>query len=112
METTAPQVYIFMITVYGGLLAGVAYDIYRLIRRIAKKGRWLAVLLDVLFIITVGLIVLAAMYVANAGELRLFTFLGFALGFGLYMAGLSAFFRFIGNRVRQHIDKSRGQKKD
>ena len=39
METTAPQVYIFLITVYGGLLVGVAYDIYRLIRRIAKRGR-------------------------------------------------------------------------
>jgi spore cortex biosynthesis protein YabQ len=107
METTAPQIYIFMITLYGGILAGVAYDIYRWIRRAAKKGRWLTVLLDVLFIITLGFIVLAAMYIANAGELRLFTFLGFALGFGLYMAGLSLFFRFIVKRIKARARKKR-----
>jgi spore cortex biosynthesis protein YabQ len=101
-----------MITIYGGLLAGAAYDFYRLIRRIVKKGRWLTVLFDVLFIIAVGIIVLAAMYAANAGELRLFTFVGFALGFGLYMAGLSAFFHFVGSKIRQRIAKSKTQKKD
>jgi spore cortex biosynthesis protein YabQ len=111
METTAPQVYIFMITVYGGLLAGAVYDIYRLIRRLAKKRRWLTVLLDVLFIITAGLIVLAAMYAANAGELRLFTFMGFALGFGLYMAGLSMFFRFVGEKIKQRIETAKTRKK-
>jgi len=110
METTAPQVYIFLITVYGGLLVGVAYDIYRLIRRIAKRGRWLTIVLDVLFIITLGLIVFAVLYIANSGELRLFTFLGLALGFALYMSGLSLFFRFLGGKIRQRIKDAR--KKD
>lgn len=101
METTAPQIYIFMITVYGGLVAGFTYDVYRFIRRIVKKGRWLTALLDVLFIVTLGLIVLAVMYLANEGELRLFTFVGFALGFALYMAGLSLFFDFIVKKIRR-----------
>ena len=103
METTAPQVYIFLITVYGGLLVGVVYDIYRLIRRIAKRGRWLTIVLDVLFIITLGVIVFAVLYIANSGELRLFIFLGLALGFALYMAGLSMFFRFLGSKIRQRF---------
>jgi len=110
MKTTAPQVYIFLITVYGGLVVGVAYDIYRLIRRAARKGRWLTVVLDVLFIITLGLIVLAVLYFANFAELRLFTFVGLALGFGLYLAGLSAFFQFIGRKIKQRIQAAR--KKD
>jgi spore cortex biosynthesis protein YabQ len=110
METTAPQVYIFLITVYGGLLVGVAYDIYRLVRRAAKRGRWLTVALDVLFIITLGLIVLAVMYIANSGELRLFTFAGLALGFGLYLAGLSVFFRFLIGKIKQRFKAAR--KKD
>ena len=112
METTAPQIYIFMITLYGGLAAGVVYDIYRLIRRVTKKGRWLTVLLDVLFIITLGLIMLAVMYLANEGELRLFTFVGFALGFALYMAGLSLFVEFLGKKIRQSWMNFRRRKKD
>lgn len=110
METTAPQVYIFLITVYGGLLVGVVYDIYRLIRHIAKRGRWLTIVLDVLFIITLGVIVFAVLYIANSGELRLFIFLGLALGFALYMAGLSMFFRFLGSKIRQRFCAAR--KKD
>jgi spore cortex biosynthesis protein YabQ len=94
------------------LLAGLAYDIYRGIRRIARRGRWLTVLLDVLFIITLGLIVLVAMYAANAGELRLFTFVGLALGFGLYMAGLSLFFRFIIEKIKKRISALKARKKD
>lgn len=112
METTAPQIYIFMITLYGGLAAGVVYDIYRFIRRIAKKGRWLTALLDVLFIISMGLIMLGVMYLANEGELRLFTFVGFALGFALYMAGLSLFFSFLASKIRQSRGKNRTPKKD
>lgn len=111
METTAPQIYIFMITVYGGLVAGFTYDIYRFIRRIVKRGRWLTVLLDVLFIVTLGLIVLGIMYLANEGELRLFTFIGFALGFALYMAGLSVFFDFIVKKIRRRRKDSDPQKK-
>ncbi len=113
METTAPQIYIFMITLYGGLAAGVVYDIYRIIRRAAGKGRrWITVLLDVLFIITLGLIMLGVMYLANEGALRLFTFVGFALGFALYMAGLSLFFDFLAKKIRQRWSRFRAQKKD
>ena len=111
METTAPQIYIFMITLYGGMLAGVAYDIYRCIRRVARKRRWLTVLLDVLFIITLGLIVFMSMYAANEGELRLFTFVGFALGFGLYMAGLSLFFSYLAKRIKRSVNNARTRKK-
>lgn len=112
METTSPQIYIFMITLYGGILAGVAYDIYRCIRKIAKKGRWLTALLDTLFIITLGLIVMAAMYFANQGELRLFTFVGLALGFALYMAGLSLFVNFVAKKIKQRFSKDDAEKKD
>lgn len=110
MESTAPQIYIFLITLYGGILAGIVYDIYRCIRRAAKKGRWLTALLDTLFIVTLGMIVLVVMYAANAGELRLFTFVGFALGFALYMAGLSPFISFLARKIRSRYSKNKKEK--
>lgn len=107
METTAPQPYIFMITIYGGMLVGLAYDFYRLIRKAAKSGRWVTAVLDTLFILTLGLIVVFVMYMANQGDLRLYTFIGFALGFALYIAGISPLVQFL---VRKAFARIRSRK--
>jgi spore cortex biosynthesis protein YabQ len=109
METTDFQAYIFMITLYGGMLVGLTYDFYRFLRRTIKSGRWLTALLDTLFIITLGLIVVAVMYIANQGELRLFTFVGFVLGFTLYIAGISPFLIFIGRKILKRIRKRKSK---
>lgn len=100
MDTTASQPYIFLITIYGGMVAGAVYDVFRCIRRVARRGRWLTALLDTLFIIVLGVIVVFVLYTANMGELRLYTFVGFALGFLLYIVGLSPFVSYIAARVR------------
>lgn len=110
METTVSQPYIFLIMLYGGILIGVAYDVYRGIRKAVKKGKWITAIFDSLFIITLGLIVVFVMYTANQGELRLFTFVGFALGFALYMAGLSPFISYLAKRINARFEKSK--KKD
>ena len=111
METTVPQIYIFMITLYGGMIAGFAYDIYRGIRKSFRTGRWITALLDTMFIITLGAIVVAVMYAANAGELRLYTFIGFVLGFALYMAGISPFLSFLARKLRQWSAKRKKREK-
>lgn len=105
METTAPQPLIFMITVYGGMMVGLAYDFYRFIRRVLKKGRWITALLDTLFIITLGAIVVFVMYMANQGDIRLYTFIGFALGFALYIAGISPFIQYVVKRISGRLKK-------
>lgn len=105
METTAPQATIFLITLYGGMIAGLTYDIYRAMRRAAKSGRWVTAVMDTLFILTVGVIVTAVLYAANSGELRLYTFVGLALGFALYMTGLSPFLFFLARKLKKKIKK-------
>lgn len=110
MATTDSQAYIFMITLYGGMLVGLTYDFYRFLRKAVKSGRWLTAVLDTLFIITLGLIVIFVMYMANQGELRLYTFIGFALGFALYIAGISPFIVFLVKKISDSI-KKRGKSK-
>ena len=100
METAAYQPYIFIITIYGGMVAGAVYDVFRAIRHAVHRGRWLAALLDTLFIIALGLVVTFVLYTANMGELRLYTFVGFALGFALYITGISPFISYIAARIR------------
>lgn len=107
MDTTVPQIYIFMLTIYGGMIAGFAYDLYRGIRRSFKTGRWVTALLDTMFIITLGAIIVAVMYAANAGDLRLYTFVGFVLGFALYLAGISPFVAFLAKKLKSWISKKR-----
>ena len=106
MDMEASQSYIFLITLYGGILVGIAYDVYRGIRKAIKKGKWFTALLDTLFILTLGLIVVFVMYTANNGELRLYTFVGFILGFALYMAGLSPFISFLAKKIKARFSKN------
>ena len=107
MQTTQAQPYIFLITLYGGMATGLVYDIYRAIRRALKSGRLVTVLLDTLFILTLGVIVTAVLYAANSGELRLYTFVGFVLGFALYMSGLSPFVFYIGRKLKKLFRKNK-----
>ena len=105
METTTSQPLIFMIAIYGGMLVGVAYDFYRGVRRALNKGRWLTAALDSLFILTLGAIVVYVMYLVNQVELRLYTFIGFAVGFALYMAGISPFLSYVAKKIQSAIAK-------
>lgn len=109
METTDSQAYIFMITFYGGMLVGLAYDFYRFLRKAIKSGRWLTALIDTLFILTLGFIVVFVMYMANQGELRLYTFVGFVLGFTLYIAGVSPFLIYLARKIAAGIKKRRSK---
>jgi spore cortex biosynthesis protein YabQ len=109
MSTTDSQAYIFIITLYGGMLVGLAYDFYRFLRIAIKSGKWLTAFLDTLFIITLGLIVVFVMYLANQGELRLYTFIGFVLGFTLYIAGVSPFVQFIAKKISEAFKKRKGK---
>ena len=110
METTVSQPYIFVIMLYGGMLVGLAYDIYRCIRRAANRGKWFTAVFDTLFILTLGLIVIFILYSANQGELRLFTFIGFALGFALYMAGISPMITHLAKKIRERAAKRKKKK--
>ena len=110
METTASQSFIFIITLYGGIIVGVTYDVYRSIRKAVKRGMWTIAILDTLFIITLGAIVMFVMFTANQGELRLYTFIGFVLGFALYMAGLSPFISYLAKKLKIRLAKRSDKK--
>ena len=111
METTTNQPLIFLLTICGGILAGIAYDVYKGVRRAVKAGKWGIAVLDTLFILTLGAIAVFVLFIANQGELRLYAFIGFALGFLLYMAGLSPFLSYIGKKLIKKTEKRKNRKK-
>ena len=111
METTANQPLIFLLTICGGILAGIAYDVYKGVRRAVKAGRWGIAVLDSLFILTLAGIAVFVLFIANQGELRLYAFVGFALGFAIYMAGLSPFLSYLSKKIIEKYGERRNRKK-
>jgi len=82
--TTTNQAYIFLATVYVGLLLGIIYDIYRAFRMITKPGRVLLAIFDLLFWILAALFSFIMLFKVNGGEIRFYAFIGLALGWGIY----------------------------
>lgn len=83
--STANQAYIFLATVYAGLLLGLIYDVYRAFRMITKPGKVLLAVFDLFFWIQAALFSFYMFFKVNDGEIRLYAYLGLALGWGLYI---------------------------
>ena len=82
--STANQAYIFLATVYVGLLLGLIYDVYRAFRMIIKPGKWFVAVLDLSFWVFAAFLSFFMLFRINGGEIRLYAFIGLALGWGLY----------------------------
>ena len=89
--TTKIQFYIFLTSIYGGLIAGLAYDIYRISRLCFKPKKLATLIEDFLFWIGIGIIFFYLLNKNNWAELRFYIFLGFFGGGILYLSILSKF---------------------
>lgn len=96
---------VFMMTVYAGLLSGLVYDFYRLLRKLINR-KWATIIFDVFFVLCFGAIIFTALYFSTSGEIRIFSFAGILLGFVLYVAGISPLF----NLIVKKINKKRSKK--
>lgn len=83
------QVYLFFIFIINGILIGLLFDFFRIARKVFNTNDVVTYIEDTLFWILAGAIVLYSIFVFNNGELRLFMFLGIALGAFVYMLFVS-----------------------
>lgn len=84
METVQLQSYIFSYSVYGGILIGILYDIYRALRGRRKRDRLITSIWDVLFLLSVFIVVVWAIFSSSYGDIRAYVFIGFIVGFYLF----------------------------
>lgn len=85
------QVYLFFIFIANGVLIGILFDIFRILRKSFKTSDFVTYIEDFLFWILTGFSILYFIFVFNNGEIRLFMFLGIAIGITLYMLIFSSF---------------------
>ncbi|RKD20924.1 spore cortex biosynthesis protein YabQ [Caminicella sporogenes DSM 14501] len=86
------QIYVFFATLYGGILIGFIYDIYKIFRFYLKPKRITAILQDLFFWITITMVAILVLLYSDDGRVRGYTLLGFILGTSLYNIFLSRLF--------------------
>ncbi|WP_066500760.1 spore cortex biosynthesis protein YabQ [Abyssisolibacter fermentans] len=86
---TKDQILIFLTTIYGGLIIGFIYDLYRVFRYFIKPKRLATLIEDLLFWILISIISIGILFYSNWGQLRGYVLLGFILGVLIYSLLLS-----------------------
>ena len=87
--TIGQQLYIFLTTLYGGIIIGFIYDLYRIFRYFSKPKKIATMVEDLFFWIIIALISLFILIFSNWGEIRAYVFLGFISGAYIYSKMLS-----------------------
>lgn len=85
------QVYLFFIFIANGIIIGLLFDIFRILRRTMKTSDFITYVEDILFWILTGFSILYSIFVFNNGEIRFFMFLAIGLGIICYMLLFSSF---------------------
>lgn len=85
------QAYIFMVFTIVGMIIGILFDIFRILRKTIKTNDIMTYVEDVLFWIITGIIIIYSMYVFCNGELRFFMIIGIIMGSIMYLITLSKY---------------------
>ena len=74
-----------------GIIIGILFDCFRILRKSFKTADWITYIQDFIFWIMAGAIVLFSIFKFNNGEIRSYIILGLAFGILLYMLTISKF---------------------
>lgn len=85
------QLYLFLIFIINGLLIGLLFDFFRILRKAIKTSDLITYIEDILFWILTGFIILYSTFVFSNGEIRLFMFLAITIGIIAYFLLVSKF---------------------
>ena len=83
------QAYLFLVFSLTGVVIGVLFDFFRILRRSIKTSNTITYMEDILFWILTGILILYSIWFFNNGEIRIFIFLGIIVGILLYIFTLS-----------------------
>ena len=88
-----------------GIVIGVLFDIFRVIRKSFKTPDFVTYIEDIIFWILAGIILLFTIFTFNNGEIRVYIFIGLILGLCLYILTLSKHFIKINVTMLQFVKK-------
>ena len=83
------QAYLFLVFTLTGVVIGILFDFFRILRKSIKTPNFATYIEDILFWILTGIIILFNIWYFNDGEIRIYMFLGIIMGLLIYMSTLS-----------------------
>lgn len=86
------QAYLFLIFTINGIIIGILFDIFRILRRSFKTADIITYAQDILFWILTGIILLYSIFTFSNGEIRFYMFLGVFIGCLIYLLIFSKYF--------------------
>ena len=85
MQSVYQQAVSLVITIGIGFLVGIIYDIYRVTRGLWQPKKLGTFIGDLFFWVIITIMVFTLLLLGNWGEVRVYVFLGLALGFLMYI---------------------------
>lgn len=99
------QLYSLLIFTITGIIIGVFFDIFRILRRSFKTPDIVTYIEDVLFWILTGIFFIIILFKFNNGEIRSYVLLGLISGIVMYMLIISKYFIKISVNIIKIIKK-------
>ena len=87
--STLQESYILLATIYGGILIGFMYDLYRIFRGLFRPKKLATMIQDLIFWCIISIVAFYVLIFSNQGAIRFYNFLGFILGSVFYQGLLS-----------------------
>lgn len=86
------QFYNLLIFIITGIVLGILFDIFRIIRKSFKTPDFITYIEDIIFWIVAGSILLFSIFQFNNGEIRNYVIIGLILGSSIYLLTISKYF--------------------
>lgn len=82
----------FICFIITGMVLGIIFDIFRILRKSFTTSDIVTNIQDILFGFITGIVLLVSIFLFNDGKLRFYLFLGIAFGIIIYMLSISKYF--------------------
>ena len=89
MQEVYNQLFCLGIFIITGILIGLLFDIFRILRKSFHTSDWITYIQDILFWILAGSLMLFSIFTFNHGEIRSYVFIGILIGIVIYMLAIS-----------------------
>ena len=86
------QAYLFLVFSLTGVIIGVLFDFFRILRRSIKTSNLITYIEDILFWILTGLFLLYIIFKYSFGQLRIYMFVSLIIGIVIYFLTISKYF--------------------
>lgn len=86
------QIYLFAIYMLCGIVIGIGFDIFRVLRKSFRTSDMVTYIEDILFGILTGIFLIIMLFIFNNGQLRFFILVAIFLGLLLYLLTISKYF--------------------